>query len=529
MHRVDLRRLILLLTIAATLLTFANSFHASYQTLRSQLMGQALEANQAYAAKLAHGADAFLRAAQQQLAFSASQLPELLGHPLRLMAEAQRLQRQTTTFDGVFIVDADGRVLASTQPSLILTGTLLQSEGAREALHARRPLVGAPYAGPNGRLLIFISQPILSADGRHLGHVGGSIHLGEPNNSLQALLGEHYYRDGSQLYVVDRNRRLVHHQDGSRAGETIGGNAAIEAVLRGEEGSRRVTSAPGGDMLVGYAPVDSSGWGVIAQRPTQATLKALDGLMLDILLNALPFFIPVLAAIWWLSNLIAQPLRQLAVNVQLWEHASAQEQIGRVHAWYFEAEQLRLAMLGGLALLHRKLGRLNQENITDPLTGLTNRRGLQLALEQWQAQERPFAVIAVDIDYFKQVNDTYGHDVGDRVLQHVSRLMRSVSRCSDLVCRGGGEEFIMLLPEASPEAAAHIAERLRSLIGYTQSPTGSFVTISAGVAHWPGTAASVAVVLKQADEALYRAKHGGRNRIVLAGLEEVGSKDVPVS
>ncbi|SEP80692.1 diguanylate cyclase (GGDEF) domain-containing protein [Azotobacter beijerinckii] len=529
MHRVDLRRLILLLTIAATLLTFAISFHASYQTLRSQLMGQTLEANRAYAAKLAHSTDNFLKAAQRQLAYSAALLPEMLGQVERLDAEVTRLKEQTGTFNGVFIVCAKGRVkaVAPWRPGLV--DSVLRTEGAQRALAARAPLISTPYVGLRGHLLVFLSQPIFAPDGRYLGYVGGAIHLGESDGSLQALLGNHYYQDGSQLYVVDGNRHLLHHQDPSRTGGVAAGNAAVEAVLRGEEGSRRLRDASGIDMLAGYAPVPSSGWGVVAQRPTAATLKALDGLMLDILLNALPFFIPVLAAIWWLSQLIARPLRQLAVTARHWEHAAARTEIRQVRSWYFEAEQLRLAMLGGLSLLHRKLGQLNQENVTDPLTGLANRRGLQLALERWQEQNRPFAAIAVDIDHFKQVNDTYGHDVGDRVLQHVSRLMRSVSRSGDLVCRGGGEEFILLLPEAGLEAAAQVAERLRALSGQTKSPTGGCVTLSAGVAHWPSCAASPSAVLKLADEALYRAKRSGRNRIALAGQLEVGSEDAPVS
>ncbi|TBW10372.1 GGDEF domain-containing protein [Azotobacter chroococcum] len=528
MHHLDLRRLILLLTIATTLLTFANSFHASYQTLHRQLIAQTLEANRAYAAKLAHSTDAFLKAAQQQLAYSAALLPERLGQTERLDAEVARLKAQTGTFNGVFVVGADGRVQAAAPWGVGLVGSVLQAEGARRALAAREPLISTPYVGLRGHLLVFLSQPIFAPDGRYLGYVGGAIHLGQSDGSLQALLGNHYYQDGSQLYVVDGNRHLLHHQEPSRIGEIVTGNPAVEAVLQGEEGSRRVLDGTGIDMLAGYAPVAGTGWGVVAQRPSAATLAALDGLMLEILLAALPFFIPMLAALWWLSKLIVRPLRQLAITARYWEFASAREQIRRVRAWYFEAEQLKLAMLDGLALLHGKLGRLNQENITDPLTGLTNRRGLQLALERWQAQRRPFAVIAVDIDHFKQVNDSYGHDIGDRVLQHVSRLLGCISRSSDLVCRGGGEEFTLLLPETSLEGAMQVAERLRGLISHARSPTGSFVTVSAGVAHWPGSAASVAAVLRLADEALYRAKRGGRNRAVMAGQTEVGSEDVPV-
>jgi len=132
--------------------------------------------------------------------------------------------------------------------------------------------------------------------------------------------------------------------------------------------------------------------------------------------------------------------------------------VRRIRAWYFEADQLKRTILASLALIHQRLGRLSQESLTDPLTGLGNRRCLQAQLERWQEQQQPFAAIVLDIDHFKQVNDNHGHEFGDRVLQHLAQQMSDCSRASDLLCRSGGEEFVMLLPGTSLEAALYQAK-----------------------------------------------------------------------
>ncbi|MOA06850.1 Response regulator PleD [compost metagenome] len=195
---------------------------------------------------------------------------------------------------------------------------------------------------------------------------------------------------------------------------------------------------------------------------------------------------------------------------------AAGDQITQINAWYFEAAELKRAMLAGLAQLNRKIGKLNLDSITDPLTGLLNRRGMQIPLEQWQTGNHPFAVIAIDIDHFKQVNDQFGHDVGDQLLRQLAQLIRQVSRSADVLCRSGGEEFTILLPGTTLANACAIAERLRQCVADSPSPNGTPMTISLGVAHCPDSG-SVESSLKQADRALYAAKHQGRNRVVTAG------------
>lgn len=519
--RLDLRRLILLLAIASALLTLANIFHASYQVQRKLLIDTTLEANRVYAAKLADSAEHFLDSAQRQLAYSAERLGRSFDDPQALQAEIVRLQEQSATFNSAFVIDADSRVRTA-HPAVLAPGAQVDSDGAREALHERRPLMSQPFVSASGRLIVMLSHPLHDAQGRYLGYVGGSLYLKEAS-ALHTLLGEHHYRDGSYIYVVDPQRRLVYHVDPERVGEVVKDNPAIEAVIRGEAGSMRLINSWGIDMLAGYAPLGETGWGIVAQRPTQMTLAGLDGLMLTTLRNASPFALLSLLGIWWLAGQISRPLWQLASSAREMDSQATSGRIRQVHAWYFEAAHLKRAMLTGLSLLQQKIGQLNLDTLTDPLSSLYNRRGLQMMLEQWQDSEQPFAVIALDIDHFKRINDNHGHDVGDQAIRHMADLMRSSSRSGDILCRNGGEEFVMLLPDAGLEAARQVAERLRQNMESSLTPGVGLATISLGVAHWPGSARNIDTVMKMADQALYAAKHRGRNQVVVAADTDASS------
>ena len=178
-----------------------------------------------------------------------------------------------------------------------------------------------------------------------------------------------------------------------------------------------------------------------------------------------------------------------------------------------------------MSLLQEKIGRLNHQAQSDPLTGLANRRAMQDALTVWLESKKTIAVISVDIDHFKRVNDTFGHDVGDETLRSVAGLMKQNSRPSDLLCRVGGEEFVLLLPDSSIAAAVDIAERLRLSIASTALETVGHITVSLGVALWR-SGDSMEDVFHKADQLLYRAKQQGRNQVV---AEQESSATGPAS
>jgi len=161
--------------------------------------------------------------------------------------------------------------------------------------------------------------------------------------------------------------------------------------------------------------------------------------------------------------------------------------------------------------------------ITDALTGLFNRRYMEMHLatlvEQSANRGKPIAVLILDIDYFKAINDGHGHDAGDDVLREFSLRVRKAIRNIDLACRYGGEEFVIVMPETDMGVATMVAERLRRLIAnepfaIEQGMRLLDVTISIGIAALLNPTDTAAAMLKRADQALYRAKRDGRNRVV---------------
>jgi diguanylate cyclase (GGDEF)-like protein len=173
-----------------------------------------------------------------------------------------------------------------------------------------------------------------------------------------------------------------------------------------------------------------------------------------------------------------------------------------------------------------ELAILVRESSTDGLTGLINHRRVQVLLAQEVSRahrfQRPLSVVLLDIDNFKDVNDTHGHPVGDAVLRRVASLLSSVVREVDYLARTGGEEFLLIATETDGALAREVAERMRLILSNADFGIGRPVTASFGVSQLRSDEA-VAVLLQRADERLYWSKRDGRNRV--CGIEtDRGSK-----
>lgn len=154
---------------------------------------------------------------------------------------------------------------------------------------------------------------------------------------------------------------------------------------------------------------------------------------------------------------------------------------------------------------------------TDPLTGLTNRRRFTELLDQeiarFQRHSEPLSLVMFDIDHFKRVNDMYGHDIGDLILREIGQLVSSEIRRTDILARWGGEEFLILLPNTTGEAATGFAEKLRAAIEDHEFPQVGKSTASFGVTSLDEKETDRKILLKHADQAMYKAKKAGRNRV----------------
>lgn len=194
----------------------------------------------------------------------------------------------------------------------------------------------------------------------------------------------------------------------------------------------------------------------------------------------------------------------------------------------YERKTLRLfAQIAGLALQKIKLIEENREMaLTDGLTGLNNHRyfheRLQQELSRVRRSNRHLSLLLIDVDYFKKYNDANGHLAGDDVLKRIATLIRKTARAGDVVCRYGGEEFVVILPEANKQQAVSVAERIReavereSFMGEEVLPAQK-ITVSIGVASFPEDAQGKDELIKKADDAMYEAKLRGKNCVVAAG------------
>ena len=207
--------------------------------------------------------------------------------------------------------------------------------------------------------------------------------------------------------------------------------------------------------------------------------------------------------------------RDAVINTNIF--LSAMCAVTGVFAWVNEA---RNRYLFGLEVELERLA------TTDPLSGTYNRRHFtklaEIEIARSVRHNHPLALLMVDIDHFKNINDSYGHHTGDIAIYEFAETCRHLLRRSDILGRMGGEEFAVLLPETPPDGAHHIAERLREKLSQvtigSEKGTVQF-TVSIGVTNWRGNSDGLSELLRRADAALYEAKERGRNRVVVSEAE----------
>ncbi|AXI00483.1 GGDEF domain-containing protein [Sporosarcina sp. PTS2304] len=519
--RWSLKKLIQLVAILAILLTFLTSATVGYRVNKNTLIESTLDTNKAYAEKLASTTNTYLTETLQTLETNAIDVVPLLDKEdaqSELLRIVERVRMQTSTFNSVSIVSAEGVVQAVSPPSLKLIGEKLTSIGARQALKEKRPLISQPYVGITGELIVYISVPLLTDDGTYRGFLGGAIYLNKPN-ILEKILGDHFYENGSYVYVVDKEGSLIYHQLENRLKDDVSSNEVVQKVITGISGSQPLVNTKGVRMLAGYSYVPIANWGVISQREESLAVSPASDMVFEMIWRSLPLLFLAFVIVWYVSRKIALPLQKLAYYTESSAQADQKEKMEAISDWYYEARQLKGAMLHSIDYFKNEMNYFIHESTTDPLTKLTNRRTMDGFIKEWIEHDTPFALIIFDIDKFKRVNDRYGHAVGDEVLIYLAEAMQKAARKGDICCRYGGEEFIILLPKADKVTAYLVAERLREKLESTISPCGEVVTISSGVAAYPLHAEHPARLIELADQCLYEAKRTGRNKTIVVSDE----------
>lgn len=279
--------------------------------------------------------------------------------------------------------------------------------------------------------------------------------------------------------------------------------------------------SPSTQRLTGYSPQErlgTSGFGLIypedlpAVRSVFVQVLASPGRVMHALFRS----VRKDGTVWWTEGSAINLLQEPGVQAIVINYRDVTERINAENALRDMNEQLN----NRVAEVEKLQNELRQQALRDPLTGLYNRRFLADALEREMArvsrEKRPMSVIVMDIDHFKRINDNHGHQAGDLFLKAIADLIADHSRASDIACRYGGEEFLLVLPGTPLETALRRAEQLRVQCANVRIPHGGkdlMVTMSLGVAAYPKHGSDAEGIVIKADKALYRSKQNGRNQV----------------
>jgi diguanylate cyclase (GGDEF)-like protein len=404
-----------------------------------------------------------------------------------------------------------------------------------------------PAANNEPLRFVDVAAPVLDAQGKTIGVL--SAHL---NWNWAVELRDNFLK---RRLTADTRISIVAGDGVVLLGERLGERILTPDELRRMQvhGSGALTIDNGQPMLTGYAVNDGYldypglGWIVIAQRPADLALAAARNTAWIILGMGAVLALLAVGVSMFIASRVARPLRALTLEA---------DRIGRdpgapmLRLQHGSAEVLQLST-ALRSLLHRlgfaerrtkeieasasESARQFAEDLramrhlaeTDPLTGLTNRRALlkegAAAFEHFKRYQRPFAILAADIDHFKQINDRYGHAAGDAGIRKTGEIVRSTLRTTDTAARIGGEEFIVLLREVDEAAARQLAERIRAAVEactITSGDTQFNLTISIGIALARSSDHDIAEVIERADQGLYMAKNTGRNRVLFMPAQD---------
>lgn len=350
-----------------------------------------------------------------------------------------------------------------------------------------------------------------------------------------------------ELFIFDRQGTLIFAPGGRTevmraAGQRLpegiqinnnrdGGGSTQTTVARWQDGKRYLTAAT---QLQPRNAASDLGWRIVARQPVElAFAEADDTVQLALAIGLVAALFA--SALAWLAA------RRLSVDLYALADAASGVEAGRpgsdIPAMQSSREVQQLSQSLGRMTHHLVAAReameekvrlrtleleaanraLDLQARTDALTGLLNRRGFEtqmaFAVALARRSSRPLSLITVDVDHFKRVNDTYGHEAGDEVLRRLARTLESRLRGSDVVARLGGEEFVALLPDTDLNGAQSIAQALVTAMAEQQDPVVGTITVSAGVATMRGAEDNGAAMLRRGDAALYEAKGQGRNRV----------------
>lgn len=431
------------------------------------------------------------------------------------------------------VVGTDGKVVAS---SAERPGPLALPSDWLNRVRSDETVVGDPLWDrrlDSGTMVI--ADAIRAADDTFLGALCARVKLDEIGPIL-TLRGQEPSR---ALHLVTRRGATLFSSEKPEVpgeGATLD-TATIDRLFAQDRTVLEFEGSDGMTVLGELRQIPETGWGVVAHLDQAQAYAEVVKLRNSTLALIFDVSLAIGLAAYLLCLTIVRPLDRLIqgatsvaegnLDVRIPVHGSSEvtyatEVFNQMVAQLRQHRDERKAVTESL---RERNSELHELSITDGLTGLHNRAYLPQVLDRELARakrhRRLFSILMIDLDHFKWLNDTYGHLEGDTVLQGVAGIFRNSVRTADFAARYGGEEFLILLTETGPDGAMRFAERLRRKIERMPSLGQKAVTASIGVASFPIHGVSVEAIIREADNALYRCKQYGRNRVALAALAEV--------
>jgi diguanylate cyclase (GGDEF)-like protein len=548
----SIRNRIIAFAVVATLIPSAVTFVLSYAQNREALETKITQDLVSQAEQTARSMSVWLKerlydlrtfAASDEVANSldpsrrsATPPPGMIATPTRdrLRQYLLSLNDRFADYGQLMVLDASGQIIGSTRDGAL---TVEVPPDLLSILRTEGEFVGAPHwdsVTRTGKLLVAV--PVNRADGRVLGAFAAELNPAP----LAGLMRSFSSGRSGMTYVVSRSGGMIASSRGvtPQVLNTRFSDSTIEEIL-----SRSHTSAPyvnfeDLDVIGSSASVPQTDWMVVSEIPTDAAFAQLREFRNFSILVVLGLLLLVAASAYWLGVIIARPLDRLtkgAAEVAAGDLAVDLPQGGGGEVGYLTSvfnhmvsrlREGRRELDNINDMLQKKNEELERLSITDGLTGLVNHRFLIQRLNEEGIRanryHHEFSVLMADVDHFKQYNDEFGHPAGDEVLKRVADILRASVRPGDTAARYGGEEFAIVMPETPSAEAFEIAEHVRARVASESFP-GRKVTLSIGLAEFPTDADQPNAVIAAADKALYEAKHGGRNRTVLATKRRAAS------
>ncbi|MFD1626032.1 diguanylate cyclase domain-containing protein [Azospirillum griseum] len=480
------------------------------------------------AQSLAHQLDATMWARANQIASLAR--IDALKDPSVAQATIEELKRRDPTIAWIGMTNLSGTVLTASNGLLVglnIASRPVHAEGLKglfvgdvhEAVALKGKIPHLPGENPK---FVDVSAPLLGADGKPVGVLAVHYSWEWTRTTMRELTDPLRDRDGLTVYILAADGTVLLGPEDAIGKPlphaTLAFRDGWESGLW-SDGVRYVTGIAHGKGVHDYAGL---GWTVLARQPASVVHAEADRLRRSIIGSGAALALLFSALGWFAAGRITRPLTAIA---------SAAKRIGQGESGVEIPEVGGQTEVGHLSrtlrdlidsLTHKDAALMRLEDIAyqDRLTTLPNRRYFEQYLEACTHGTGAAAMMYIDLDGFKPINDRLGHDAGDTVLRQVGQRLTTLFRNDDIVARLGGDEFAAILPRSAnqqPPDAAALAARVIEAVNEPVSIGGQMVRVgcSIGIARWPEDSPDVATVLRRADEALYQAKRDGRNRAVV--------------